>query len=269
MGFGGKVACNCFREGKTRPPPFDPSLLSLDGDGSGDVRIRIDDHLPIEEKQRLNHLFYSEWRKNCCEHESMAYADVFGGWAVLRVFQEAMEQMGEDNFPALVRVLPEGNYGCIPSEDIAAAEEELNRFENGIASARSWFLMDGETGRQLYDYVAGYGGQFLWGGTESAGFDPDGIWIRNDRTGEELFRCQRCLQRKKRKLFFGREYCQLMDLDTGQKFAASGPIIDGTPPPRVLEVARRALTPEDFPLIGWLRDLIRAAKITGNPITWY
>lgn len=61
MGLDGYVNCNCVKEGKAKPAPFDISLLEWTDDGL-DLPDSADDE---------TYYLFREWQEHACEHENM------------------------------------------------------------------------------------------------------------------------------------------------------------------------------------------------------
>lgn len=67
MSLGASVVCNCYKEGRTPPPPFPGWMICADAGGE----LSLD--LPWEENKDKHDLFW-KWKEHACEHEDMNYA---------------------------------------------------------------------------------------------------------------------------------------------------------------------------------------------------
>src|SRR5436309_15439659 len=101
MGWDASVMCNCWKEGKTTPPPVRSELIHLDEEGYLALA------LPWEGNEDKHEAFH-EWQRDCCAHEGMAYAkEWFASYFSYRYFQHALQRAGWEHFPALKIGLPE------------------------------------------------------------------------------------------------------------------------------------------------------------------
>lgn len=287
MGLDASVRCTCYEDGRTLPPPVPAELLAFDDEGW----LQLD--LPYEGNEEQFARF-ARWWSASCEHEDMRAARVHvSNWSGYRAFQQALGRAGWARFPTLKAELPEVNGGSTSAAAAALALEELAWFREHADLGHNWFLVDGETGETLHEYIAAYEGKFVLGGRSGmdVGIDPEGLFIvSRTEPPRELFRALRLEQRL---LDPAREAAggdpgpvELVDLDTGRRLecemAVSGnqvPWPDGRMQddegrlrfsyPRRLQVERRAISPSTFDyVLQPLEEVFRAAVATGNPVHW-
>src|SRR6187399_1624402 len=114
MGLDASILCNCFRDGKTTPPPFPVDWFELDKEG----------HINLKKEHDTDanwHKAY-EWEQSCCEHEGMDFVSThISNWTGYRLFQAALEQIGWQHFPVLKAELPNSNGGLTPCAASAQA----------------------------------------------------------------------------------------------------------------------------------------------------
>src|SRR5260370_16920346 len=139
MGLDATVSCNCFKQGRTTPPPIPQDWLYLDDEGYWSCR-------PGHEAEHSWPELY-RWKQKCCEHEGMNYAsERISNWAGYRLFQEALEKVGWENFPTLQRELPNANGGRMFPESAKQALLELDRFRQFREIVMNALLIDTRTG---------------------------------------------------------------------------------------------------------------------------
>jgi hypothetical protein len=125
--------CNCWKEGKVAPPPFDPSLFSAEG---GIPHLTV----PVDGNEDL-YLRHHEWMRNCCEHPFMRIGlKTFGAYFITdngpmqhRLMCEALEQFGADELPnlrKLTRALGENFMGTLTLDDMKATLKEIAILRN-------------------------------------------------------------------------------------------------------------------------------------------
>ncbi|WP_438040558.1 hypothetical protein [Sorangium sp. So ce128] len=145
--------CRCWLDGTTRTPPPHAEHVAFDEEGQLCLTLP-------EERQDAHDAFYA-WMEDCCPHPRMWLASEWiSNWAGLRAFQAALDRIGWQHFPTLHAELPAANGGMMPAGASARALGELARFAELVASVRSAFLVDSETGHKLYDFIPQYEGIF-------------------------------------------------------------------------------------------------------------
>lgn len=267
MGLDAYVKCNCFKNGLAAKLPFAEELLTCDADGYFDVK-RLPEVSDVEyhELERRLH----EWERNACPHYKMYYCSEWvGNWWGVRAFQQAMGQIGAEHFPVLYNALPDGNYGRLEAEQAAAALAELALFEDRITAYENVFLQDAGSHETIYDYIAVCNGKFAWNYARKSvsGFDAQGFFIRNRKTGRELFRSMHFAQKVKPVFWRKKPQIILTDLVSGRRVTIHS-AIGGEARFRIFKVNRRQLTLSDYYVTGQLKKLLNAALETGNAVIW-
>ena len=135
MGLDAFVPCNCFEEGRiSRPPePFRMDDLYRDEEGYICFR-RLDRYYEelgysryIELYGKLDDAFHS-WTLHACEHEDGEYlSEWVSNWPGVREFQSVVEELGgEERYPALSQLIPNGNGGSYPAALVPGAIKEID-----------------------------------------------------------------------------------------------------------------------------------------------
>ncbi len=205
------------------------------------------------------------WQMKCCAHERMHCRDErVDNWPAVRLFQQTMRRIGEACFPVLLPSVPNENGGTVGAERAEAALGELALLRARVCEMEEAFLADSDTGAAIYAYIAAYDGGFAFFGKEkrTVGIDRKAFFVRDDRTGQELFRAKKFRQTR---VIQGEK--QHFALSSGmRRIRLSGPIAEERH--TRMEVVTRALTPDDIHAIAPLEALFRASIETGNPVWW-
>ncbi|HET8631303.1 MAG TPA: hypothetical protein VFL91_28110 [Thermomicrobiales bacterium] len=284
MGLDAFVRCNCWKEGRTTPPPVPRELIYEDEEG---LELR----LPFDGKEEM-YFAFDRWMLSCCEHEDMSYARVrVSNWSGYRLFQQALERAGWEHFPTLEAELPNANGGQMSPGSAAKALAELRYFCDQADLGENTFLVDAETGEELRAYVASYAGMFAFAAHYELGFDPNGFYVLDESVAppKELFRSCRFEQRFLEPLPMDANYggpVELIDLVMQERavspMAITGheiPWPDGRMEndqgsvrnayPRFLEVTRRRVTSADYDyILDPLTEIFEASVEIGNPVIW-
>jgi len=286
MGLDASVMCNCFARGSCKPPPIPAEHLKIDEDGYLNPPAEYD-------TEKYWNPYYI-WKQTCCDHPGMNFAcERISNWAGYRLFQEALETVGWENFPVLVKELPSGNGGKTSPSEATRALKELEFFRNLEVVARNTALVDVRTGYVRFEYVAAYEGVFIYGDRSASGAEA-GIgefefFVRDKETKTDLFRAARFEQtfldaQVENRAYDGR--VQLSDLDSGAIYvgtiAVSGDFIpwpDGrmqdnegryrSDYPKEFRVDVREVGPSHFAYaVEPLMRVFQASVTTGNPVRW-
>ncbi|APR87986.1 hypothetical protein A7982_13335 [Minicystis rosea] len=259
------------------------------------MRVDEEGYLSLElpwEDHAAEHQAFWEWLGSACEHQNMnAASERVSNWSGVRAFQTALREVGEGHFPVLLAEIPDANGGLMKPAACAAGLRELARFTELVRSTRSTFLVDDETGTELYRYIPQYHGVFQLSREHGdVGVDPEGLFVARhaeDGVGEIVFRAMRAEQIVIARNDLGdAELVRLRCLDSGQESPPIASITGRQIPwpdgrmeddggrcrfacPQRLGVIRRGLTVADFDFIlGALRRLFEASSVTGNPVRW-
>lgn len=149
MGLDATVRCRCFEEGKLEPGPVPAEDLYVDEEGylssrKLDEAFKKFDYRRYEARYGLLEDEFFEWSRNCCEHEDGDYlAEWISNWSGCGEFGSLVEEAGgEEKFPLLSNLLPDGNGGIYPAEKAAATLAELDRFIEVVTDV-SWQIQTG------------------------------------------------------------------------------------------------------------------------------
>lgn len=134
------VACTCWRQGKTTPPPVDPTTLTLDQFGQV-----CPIGLPGLESSDDEDL-WSWWEEHACPHRYMRLMELIW-WTQepgIGVLKHALDQ---HQLPAFAEVLEHGQSSCGPKiiadpALAATALDELHGFFDRIGGDREQHLKD-------------------------------------------------------------------------------------------------------------------------------
>jgi hypothetical protein len=257
MGLDASVSCRCYADHKTRSPPPHAEHVELDDEGYVGLRLEWSGHREEHEAFRL-------WKATCCEHANMeAASERISNWAGVRALQSALAELGWERFPVLREHIPDANGGSVSPDASAAALDELARFTELVAASKNAFLVDADTGAEIFDYIPQYEGLFLFDSASGdIGFDPRGIFVRLRDPKREIFRAMHVEQRA---IAGDPKHVRLVCLDTQRE---SPPVcrVHGAARLRVVTRARGAA---DFDFIlRALRVVFRASVATGNPVRW-
>jgi len=198
------------------------------------------------------------------------YMDVvserIGNWASVRGFRQAVSTAGE--FPTLRDLLPDFNGGLVTVEESAAALAELARFIALDSVGADAFLVDLDTGRELWSTP----GDVYWSTPYTIGYDANGLYVvnRGGRSPVEVFRAMRVGQLP---VPDGTGapvgWTQLTDLDDGTLIVVRALPLRGPEPPRRMGVVTREVTPGDYAyLTEPLTAVLRVSVATGNAVFW-
>ncbi|RCX21444.1 hypothetical protein DFP94_102197 [Fontibacillus phaseoli] len=263
MGLDAYVVCNCVKEGKVKPPPFDSGLLEWTEEGI-DLSDSGDDEI---------YRLFLRWREQACEHEDFYYyydrvANTAGG----NFFYGAMDRLGIGYFPLLSSI----GGKPLPANQADKALKELDILESMIRELQGTFLVEPES---LEEYKKALAGEDSWfyasGGQLTYRLNERGFCIIHGANGE-LFRSVAFTQEVIRGESVSREHplVRFHDTETGRVHECDHPFrkkiwgVEELYYPSSLQVVTRELKSSDFPSAGVLRKLFEASMQTGNPIIW-
>ena len=294
MGHDAYVRCNCLKEGRTKPYPFDYDF-SFSEEGWLDVEGG-----PPPRSSR--YLAVKTWLETACEHPQMRYVDVWlGTTQTVAAFGQLLKDIGIEHFPKLYANLPPVDYdGTMTPEAATQMLEDLSRFGTLESPGTYAVLMDSQTKRKIWDSLSHSGNIFQFGGSSRLmmGVDPDGFFIktvlseiaidamagilvaaaRGHLEIKELFRARQF----ERRVDYDTGNVVYIDLDSESRFVCEDEnnlwqVIDmpgfqrGTWQSATrLSVERRAMTLDSFrTLLDGLQQVCIASIETGNPVRWY
>ncbi|MBO0859884.1 MAG: hypothetical protein J2P21_15750 [Chloracidobacterium sp.] len=275
MGLVVRVSCGCFVEGKTKPPFSGPIKVGEDG------AVYLD--LPLEGNEEKHSLF-NRWRESGCEHQWMSYASEVITWGLYSSFQQALQAAGWEHFPTLRAEMPINDQRVTSANAALEMLEELLFFSTKADLGQTTVLLDTDTGEELQEYIAAYGGQFHVGQSgENFGVDQEGFFIRTDpcEGAKEVFRAMRIEQKIPVSSFEGvgnQSAVEFINLDSGFQYACGETMVklsrgpDGRfrleYPARMHVIKRKRQALEFEAVVNSLRTIFEAAVKIGNPIYW-
>jgi hypothetical protein len=283
MGLDATVMCNCFREGKTSPPPFPREWLEVDYEGYLNLKSEHD--------CESNWNRHYEWEQSCCEHNGMDFvARRISNWTGYRQFQGALGEIGWQKFPVLKAQLPNGNGGLTAAAASAEAIVELAIFTASGQIGVKTVLVDTSSGEGLYEHVAAYGGVFILSGSRgiNVGLSESDFFAVDANSGEFRFRTTRFRQFNKsgRRVMGQNDDIVWEDLNSGMVYESGIPISGKQIPwgdgrwenslgqarfeyPAEFHVEQRPRLVDDFAfIVESLKVVFDASVQTGNPVRW-
>ncbi len=270
MGLDAYVPCNCYKDGKTKPPPFPEDYIFFEEEtGMPELAQPYS-----EDDEKWN--TFMDWRLTACEHEDMEIAsERIANWGGLRYFQQALDRVGWEHFPTLRDEIPDYNGGFTPPQASAKALEELKFFQEQRKLGSYPFLIDTERGTELREYTEAYEGIFIMDGRHGMfiGFDKDGLFFIKQPEGKSVLRAGKLVFQAKRveQQIRGSIKKQVVytDLDTGKQFVCQTEIEFDGRCPRYMHVEQRSIDPSEFDyIIIPLTKVFKASVEIGNPVYW-
>jgi hypothetical protein len=273
MGLSAHVFCNCLKEQKTTLPPMCRELIYIDDDGF--INMRYPDGVTDNEQDDLWHEL-SLWAENCCSHPDMHFcSEHVGNWSSVRELQQAVCDK-EVSYPSLASIFPYANGGQVSVETARLCLKELELFCHNIAKQAGLFLVNAKTDRVIYSYIESYGGIFFMDGITGidVGFDYNGLFVIERKSGKEHFRSLRFLQEALPDEYKvsngGKKHTihpsMLTDTASGNKFKVDFTLDNEKH--SEFQIVSRSLTADDFYSIEPLKKLFSASIETGNSIYW-
>ncbi len=266
MGLDASVMCNCWKEGKCKPPPVP-------------VQINEDGYLHPLVEGSITHRDFGIWEQSACIHEYMHYThERISNWGGYGRFIVALEKLGWVYFPTLRAELPSANYGLTHSTAASKCLDELEFFKKMNLGA-TIFLVDTETGQEIRSYDPTTQGVYIFNGKAKLdiGFDSRGFFIRDSVEKREMFRSMRFEQRF---LLKGeKRQVEYIALDNQAHFICSNDVQSfiqfarewkrAYETPRYVHVAERRVDARDFAyILEPLTRIFQASVETGNPVRW-
>lgn len=280
MGLDAYVLCNCYKERRIKQPPvvFDKILFE-----ENDYYL----DMPYKGNEDLHDKF-DEWKKTACDHPDFRIADEWiSNWFQCSRFKRALERIGSDYFPTLISEWPKANGGEMSSEKARIALKELDTLYSTVSKIEGTFLVDYESGNELYGSIEGNVDEFAWLGKEKMiyGLCEEGFFVLDSDRKHKFFSSKNFTQKARKKLMplivkrFQRpkgkdvqtEYEVIFtDLASEERFKCNHPITDYNKSiPRRLHIVKRKLNQCDFKQITQaLTNVFKASVDTGNPVAW-
>jgi len=263
MGLDAYVQCNCIKEGKVKPPPFDITNIVCK-DNVWTLTENADDQTFSD---------YIEWEENACDHPNFHYIyDRISNTSGSNVLSSALKYIGNDHFPILTSLWGKPQ---IPSELSKKAFQELEFLKNKIPNLKGNFLLDFETGEE---YCKVFEGEERWfyshGGRYYYILSDNGFYITGSENNKQ-FMSKKFVQRVEtiasdNDVEFKVDF---EDIATGRIHKTNKPImrcINWNERkfyfPKIIYTINRNLDVRDFSSLKVLKNLFQASIITGNPV---
>ncbi len=134
MGYDAYVRCNCYKEGKTVPPPYEEHVKE-------DLEFYYLD-LYWKTHKKENEAF-SNWIQNACPHEDMEIcSERLANISGMSQFRSLIKDRGEKNYPTLKEHLPQSNGGHLEVDLAYKMKEELLRLSDEETLIESYNLIE-------------------------------------------------------------------------------------------------------------------------------
>lgn len=279
MGLDASVRCRCFEEGKLKPGPIPTDDLYIDEEGYLSSR-KLDDAYKRYDYRRYLARYelledeFREWEETCCEHEDGEYCvEWVSNWAGCAQFSSLVKEAGgEEEFPLLSRLLPDGNGGIYPADKAAPTLVELDRFLKVVTDVDQWVLRVLETDEKIWASTEGSAFTWMYGPSDEVGMNGGKVFFAHE--GMPFVETTHFKQIPiGAPDHLGAQKMKIVCLDTGletETFDSLGP--EGAP-----KVEREFyVTNEKAPFLfegkygtaERIRNLLVASIETGNPIRW-
>ena len=261
MGLNAFVRCNCYADGLCSEPPVPREWLIRDTEGALQLAPEHD-----TDKHSID---FNLWLRNACRHKNMFLVwEWISNWTGVRSFQQALAASGgAETFPILSSTLPEINGGELTSAQAALGLTELARFQQTDSAGTNTFLVDCQTGDEIWEYIHRYGGIVVYGGGAGVnlGISPEEFFIRDRTTGLDRFRARSFEQR-----LLATGQFEYHNLETGEKTAIDLPLGGaGKENVRCFRVQQRPIAPSRFAdICQRLTRVFQASVASRNPVIW-
>lgn len=275
MGYDAFVICNCFKEGKTKEPPY-KDFMKFDVEGiylDLDLNYEQDEHLYLKKHQE-----FDDWKRTACPHKDMRFAsEHLANISGMADFDNMLQEFGgEKRFPTLVKYLPVSNGGILPADFAEKVLNELKDIEQEKNSEKK-IILRLNNGERKWSTNENHSEIFVWTGynREQYGIDKDGFFIIKNR--EFLWmRSSKLVFRSKdfKQVVLGKDKFQFIDNLTKNKYTGRAKIHPyGKEQPIqdfdfIVDREVTTLAAEYKYIIDPLKRRANASLETGNPIIW-
>jgi hypothetical protein len=275
MGYDAFVTCNCFKEGKTKEPPY-KDRMKIDVEG-----IYLDLNITYQQDKDeylKRHQEFDDWKRTACPHEDMEFAsEHLANMSGMAAFKTMLDEFGgEKRFPILTKYLPVANGGTLPADYAEKALRELKDLEQEKTSEKKVILRL-KAGEIKQSTNENHSNIFVWTAynTENYGIDKDGFFIIENgkflwtRTSKLVFRSKDFKQ-----VALGKDKFQFIDNLTNNQYTGTAKIHpDGKEQPSqdfdfIVDIEETTLATGYKYIIEPLKRLTYASLETGNPIIW-
>ena len=261
MSFDAYVPCNCYKEGKTRKPPYE-DYVTIEEDG-----VYLD--MPSEYQITVE---FEEWKRTACSHEDIEVSEHLGSNLGMASFRNLITEVVEkEKYSTLATYLPTFNGGLLPAAFAKKALEELLLLEKEETLEEVVVLKEIVSGAIRGTVNAAHSRYLIYGHTFYFGIEKAGFFIitklPSEKEASVVFQSKHFMQEK-----LSKGYYKYTDVRSGKNFKIDHP----------LDVYRVDSDQQEFKVIIesfpiWdkyqyiIKPLIRLAKasvISGNPIIW-
>ncbi|MBL7829786.1 MAG: hypothetical protein JNK41_02065 [Saprospiraceae bacterium] len=275
MGYDAFVTCNCFKEGKTKEPPY-KGFMKIDVEG---IYLDLDLTYNQDKDEYLKrHQEFDDWKRTACPHQDMRFAsEHLANTSGMEAFKTMLQDFGgEKRFPTLTKYLPVSNGGTLPAAYAEKVLKELKDIEQEKTGEKKVILRL-NTGEIIWSTNENHSFIFIWTGNnrENYGIDKDGFFIIQNR--EFLWRRSSTLvfrSKNFKQVVLGKNKFQFIDNPTKKQYKGTTNIHpDGKEQAIqdfdfIVDMEVAPLATEYKYIIEPLKRLINASLETGNPIIW-
>lgn len=277
MGLDATVRCTCYEKGLLKPGPVPYEDLYIDEEGYLSSRTLDDAHGRYDFRQynaRFGELedAFRDWLDHSCEHEDGDLCwERIGNIAGCSAFHCLLDEAGgEEAFPLLANMLPEGNGGMYPAELAKSTLEELERFFDKLGAMNKWAVCDTATNEVVWTGIPHSRFTWRYGSDCTAGMVDDKVFFLTPGNPPILTQHFKEIPLEPTS-YKGYQKTRIICLDTEASFELSSPFgytkqLDHEREFAV--VSRPVLTNGYHPTVEALRRLLTASMETGNPIRW-
>ena len=276
MGYDAYVACTCYAQGLTTPPPNPEFVVS---DEYGTYLELPDDRWKAEPLLcRTMYDAFRVWKSQACAHPDLWAASArIGNSSQMYAFRSLVEEQGGPaRYPVLSEQLPEYNGGSMPASYAPALLRELDALAAG-PDQMLVMLREQTTGAVVYNITAGTQELFVFTayGRYQYGLDEEGFFIAEktvEQSEQEADYAIRFRSRSFSQQRLGVEQFRFTDLEDGSSFECNYGLLtdefDDTMTTFGLGFETLPLAQVYVYTLTALRKLAEAAIVTGHPICW-
>lgn len=274
MSYSAYVVCDCFREGKTTPPPHQ-KYLRFDEDG---LYIDIPDELWSESEAAQMESEFNNWKDTACEHDEMdfAFESLCNNYGMVAFRHIIRTYGGQEKFPILSDYLPSANGGVLPSNFAEQALDELLLLEQETSYEEKIILNEKESKDVLASINADTHHFLVYSAYNkyAYGIDGEGFFILENKNNKNItsviFRSNHFIQKHIRS-----NHYQFIDIASGKYFECNTKLYPNeekniSKHQYEFSVQREKvdIASEYSYIIEPLKRLLKASIITNNPIHW-
>lgn len=275
MGYDAFVTCNCFKDGKTKEPPY-KDFMKIDVEG-----IYLDLDLTYEkdkDEYLKRHQEFDNWKRTACPHEDMKFAsEHLANMSGMAAFKTMLHEFGgEKRFPILTKYLPVANGGTLPAEYAEKVLNELKDIEQEKTSEKK-VIRRQNTGDKIWSTNEFHSDIFVWTAynRENYGIDRDGFFIIKNRNFLWM-KASKLVFRSKdfKQVVLGNDKFKFIDNLTNNQYMGTAKIHPfGKEQPSqdfdfIVDMEVTTLATEYRYIIEPLKRVTNASLETENPVIW-